>query len=67
MKNIHYFLSISYSLISLNLKTGCQESSKLLKGMDLCVDDKVFETDIFKMAIDYKWQNIYFTRIFLLI
>ena len=60
-------IELKIILIPLNLLKGCPESSKLLKGIDKCDNDKVFETDIFKMIIDYKWQNIYFTRIFLLI
>jgi hypothetical protein len=45
-------------VIPLNLKKSCSESSTLLKGIDSCVNNKVFETDIFKMIIDYKWRKI---------
>ncbi len=60
-------IELKIILIPLNLQKSCPESSKLLRGIDSCDNDKVFESDIFKMIIDYKWQNIYFTRTFLLI
>ena len=59
-------IEIKYSLIPLNLEAGSPESFSLLKGLYKTKNDQVFKTDLVKMVVNKKWQNIFSIRTFYL-